>query len=254
MHLHRIYISPAAPHEGTLSLDGEEAHYLLHVLRLGTGDEVAVFDGAGWSAGARVAGHARGTARLVIGTSRICRRPARTFAVAQAALKAAAMETVIQRCTELGASSILVFDAQRSIPRGGDASADPRLSRWRRTAIEACRQCQRIFLPDIDALPGIAALIPRLRDFDAVLLASLNLESRPLSELLDTGTLRHSARIIFIVGPEGDFSQEEEARFLAHGAVPCTLADAVLRADTAAMAGSAVIHQHLLRAPAPRSR
>lgn len=251
MHTRRVFIAPEEMRGETLRLRGDEAHYLLDVLRLRAGDQVDAFDGSGGSCTAAVAKTARNAADLTVLERRQRERPGRGFAIAQATLKAAATDMVVQRCTELGAGALLIFDAERSIPRrGGDSTGGARAARWRRIAIEACRQCRRDFLPAIAAISGLPVLLGSLDQFDAVFLGSLDQQSRPLMELLHAEHLRPCRQFLFIVGPEGDFSPQEISQLLTNGAIPCALADAILRADTAAVAGAALLHQHLM---APRA-
>jgi len=249
MHPRRVFIDPKSPHGDLLHLRGPEANYLLRVLRLREGDEVNAFDGRGWSCKAVIVKARKGVATLCLSKPGRATKPRQAFAVAQAVLKAPAMDAVVQRCTELGASSIIGFYTARSIPRstGGD-SADAKLARWRALTIEACRQCRRDFLPEVRLLPRIEDIGPLIREFDHALVASLAEGSSPLGELLTSEHVMKSSRILLIVGPEGDFSQEELNYLRTRGAIPCRLSDAILRADTAAIAGAAIIGQHLLPA------
>ena len=247
MRMRRIFIDPDVPHGETLSLRGSEAHYLLRVLRLREGDEVTAFDGVGWSCRAVIARAGSGCATLRVLESIHAATPQRTFAVAQALLKAPAMDTVVQRCTELGASAIIGFHTTRSIPRSsGAASGHSRLTRWRALAVEACRQCRSDFIPDTSLLPSLESLVPLIRGSDGALVASLREGCASLSEVLSGGRRARGMRLLLLVGPEGDFSGEELDRLVAHGAVPCRLSDAILRAETAAIAGAALLGQYLL--------
>jgi 16S rRNA (uracil1498-N3)-methyltransferase len=247
MRMRRIFIDPDVPHGDLLHLRGPEAHYLLRVLRLREGDEVNAFDGRGWSCRAVMVKAGKGVATLSLFKPNHATKPLKAFAVAQAILKAPAMDTVVQMCTELGASAIIGFHTARSVPRSTGASAvHQKLARWRKLTIEACRQCRRDFLPEIRLLPRLEDLGAFIREFDHAMVASLAEGSSPLATLLCHGRVSQSGKLLLIVGPEGDFSEEELARLRGFGAVPCGLSDAVLRAETAAGAGAAILGQHFL--------
>jgi 16S rRNA (uracil1498-N3)-methyltransferase len=95
-------------------------------------------------------------------------------------------------------------------------------------------------------LPGSEELESLIHKFDHALLASPGKNSRPIAELLSPDRIRQNRSILLIIGPEGDFSEDELTRLLEAGAIPCRLSDAVLKAETAAAAGAAIIGQHLM--------
>lgn len=243
MHARRVFVPPDAHGGAVIALSTGEAHYLRRVLRMRPGEEVAAFDGAGWTARATIRSLGGTGGALAVVEERLLPRPPRGFSVALAVLKAPAMDLAVRACTELGASAIAGFVAERSVPRaGGAAGARAREERWGRIALEACRQCGHEFIPEVAALDGaagVAGLFPR---HDAVFVASLREGSAPLLTLLD----RAHARTLLIVGPEGDFAPGELDALIAQGALPCRLSVPILRAETAAAAGAALLAQHIL--------
>ena len=216
------------------------------MLRLRAGEQVAAFDGNGWTAQAEVRSLGGDSCTLAIVRERRLAKPARGFSVALALLKAPAMDLAVRACTELGALSIATFAAARSVPRvGGDADAKARAKRWQKIALEACRQCGRDFLPETAMRPGPdpAAL---LRGYDAAFVACLREGSPPLGELLARPAAAATSRLLIVTGPEGDFTPAELDALIAAGALPCRLTAEVLRAETAAAAGAALLSHHLL--------
>ncbi len=240
MHARRIFIPPGARRGRELAIPPAEAHYLRHVLRMRAGGEVAVFDGAGWTARAEIRSLAGRSGALSVIEERFCPRPPRVFSLALAVLKPPAMDLAVRACTELGASAIAGFAAERSVPRAGGARAKE--ERWRRIALEACRQCGHEFIPSVAALDGTPAVAALFARHDAVFVASLREGSAPLWGLL----ARPPASPLLIVGPEGDFAPGELDFLLAAGARPCRLSGPVLRAETAAAAGAAILAQAIL--------
>ena len=151
------------------------------------------------------------------------------------------LDMVVQKCTELGADRIIGFFAERGVARDrGDSSSRRMRSRWTKAAIEACRQCRRDFVPEIGLLPNTVSLAKTAAEFDGVAMGSLKETSPPLLELLSGGPLSSARRILLVVGPEGDLTPRETEILGEAGALPCTLSDSVLRAETAAVAASAI--------------
>lgn len=216
------------------------------MLRIRAGEEVTAFDGNGWTARAAVRTLRGNSCTLAIVEERRLPRPARGFSVALALLKAPAMDLAVRACTELGAFAIVVFVAARSVPKSaGESDGAARTGRWRKIALEACRQCGRDFIPELEMLsgPDPAAI---LRGHDAVFVACLREGSPPLGELLARPAAQAASSLLAVVGPEGDFTPAELDALIAAGALPCRLSAEVLRAETAAAAGAAILAHHLL--------
>ena len=133
------------------SLPDDEAQHLARVLRLKAGDVVAVFDGKGREALARVesigsrAGHsARARAR-----ARPSPEPAVAVTLAQALLKSDKMDRVIRDAVMLGVSAIQPFvSARTDVPRAAVRSG-VRQERWERTVIASVKQCGRAVVPPV---------------------------------------------------------------------------------------------------------
>ena len=114
--------------------------------------------------------------------------------------------------------------------------ADGKSDKWRRTALEACKQCGQDSLPVIaEPLAFASWLDPGSRDSGLKLIASLETGSRPLRQVLHAhpGT----RAVTLLVGPEGDFTSGETRDALAAGFLPVSLGAIVLRVETAALFG-----------------
>jgi 16S rRNA (uracil1498-N3)-methyltransferase len=170
----RFYIPPAAfaPDELSATLGSEETKHLRDVLRLGSGDEVYVFNGAGREFQCAVEVIARDSTKLRV-ISEVA--PARAesplnLTVAIALLKGEKFDLVIQKLTELGVKSIVPLETERADVRPKVShDSQKRVTRWRRIALEAAKQTGRAFLPEILApvrlsilLEESAGNIPRL--------------------------------------------------------------------------------------------
>ena len=195
-----------------------DRHHLERVRRVRTGDAVVVSDGAGrWREGTL------GTAGIVEATGevQVDPRPEPTITVAFALTKGERPELAVQKLTELGADVIVPFTAARSVVRWDAQRADGNVERLRRVAREAAMQCRRSWLPEVEGL-GTFATVSALPD----------------AVLADVGgkapSLDHPT---VLIGPEGGWSDEERAA----GLPSVALGPHVLRAETAAMAASALL-------------
>jgi 16S rRNA (uracil1498-N3)-methyltransferase len=148
-------------------------------------------------------------------------------------------EWMIEKATELGVAEIVPFEAARS-ERGLERAAMKRIERWRKITLEASQQSRREHLPEVrepvefeQALAEAAAFRYVLDEEPggAPLLATLPSERKAD----DTVSL--------LIGPEGGWTNEERSAFLAAGWTRVSLGPLVLRAETAALAGLAVLAQ-----------
>ena len=234
----RFFAPPSAfnfsKHVVTLSAD--EARHLREVLRLKTGDEVQVFDGAGREFRAVVSQARREFAELEIRDEIESLKPESplTLMLAVALLKGEKFDLVVQKGTELGVNRFIpLVTRYADIKLRDEADASKRVARWQRIALEAAKQCGRSVVPEVTAPVTFESVIGE----DSCLMFSER-EGQALNTDLKTDSL------IAIVGSEGGWSDEELDQARAAQVRITTLGGRVLRAETAAIT-VAVLLQHL---------
>src|SRR5262249_15441748 len=128
------------PHEGRLRLPADEARHLSRVCRLGLGDQVEVFDGQGFATTAEVVVIRDDWVELSArGAPLPVRQPECALTLATAVPKGDRFDWLVEKATELGVERLIPMLSERSV-------VDPRsskLTRLRRTVIEASKQCGR---------------------------------------------------------------------------------------------------------------
>jgi 16S rRNA (uracil1498-N3)-methyltransferase len=225
----RLYLPAESIAEGRASLTPEATHYLRDVLRLDPGAQVELFDGMG---GAYPAELEAGFASLRVGPRHEA-RPSLDLWLLFALAKGDKMDWVVQKATELGATRIVPFAAERSVVRLGREQGQARAVRWRRIAAEAARQCGRADVPAVDEPvslgTALAAVPPGHRRF------VFHLVGQPIAP----GTA--PAGVSAVVGPEGGLSPGEVLACEAAGAGSVSLGPRVLRAETAAVVATALL-------------
>lgn len=214
------------------ALTGDEARHLAQVLRVRAGDSVVVFDGRGRRAAAEVLDVSRDRVALRLGPAHSPTPPAPRITLAQAIPKGKTMDLIVRKSVELGVAAVAPLVTQHTIVNPGDGKAD----KWRRAALEACKQCGQDTLPEIAETtafaPWLAALAPPAPG-ELRIIASLAPGAKPLRPLLR----EHPATttVTLLVGPEGDFAPGETTAALAAGFLPATLGAIVLRVETATL-------------------
>lgn len=230
-HLHRFYTAPEAVSGGEAVLEAEEAHHALHVVRLRVGEPVALFDGMGREWLGHIARIGKREVAAALETCRSTPRPAPELTVAQAwLLRDKALEFLVQHGTEVGVTRFAFFRAKRS-------ERSPKINeKWRRIAIEACKQCGRLWLPTFEEVADLAQALEKAPG--ARLIATMDVP--PVSW---PNAVQGQDAVIGI-GPEGDFTPEEVSTALALGAQPVSLGASIFRAEVAAVLAAALLRHY----------
>lgn len=236
--MHRFLIDNALP--GTRAvLSREETNHALRVLRLRDGEEVQALDGNGgaWRALLRVSQEGQASLELVEKLNDT-ESPARVT-LYMGIPKGEKLELIAQKLTELGAARLVPVRMERCVAKIDDKDAEKKLVRLRRIVQEAQKQCGRT--REMEILPPMS-FSQALRDVSTHEVRLMLWEEARGYRLSDACAEARCARdIAFIVGPEGGISRREAEELIRVGAAQVTLGPRILRAETAAVAGCAVI-------------
>lgn len=212
-----------------VSLPDEAAHHLRRVLRLRPGDEVELFDGEGRLARGRLLEGAE----VEIASVFEAQPPLPPLVVAQALVRGPKLEEVVRRSTELGASEVFVFEAERS------NAPSLRLDRLARVAQQAARQAERAYVPALEGSLPFEKLLERVRAFEGVSAMGVLGAERPLSVALAESERFRAHGLLVVIGPEGGLSEREQRALVDVGCEAVGLGAHVLRTETAALAALA---------------
>jgi 16S rRNA (uracil1498-N3)-methyltransferase len=228
--MHRVHVPAARP--PSVLVTGSEAHHITHVLRLSTGDEVAVFDGDGREWSGRIRSSSRSNVAIDLGEPRTAvAEPPAHVTVAVAILKGTQLDDVVRDATMLGAAAIVPFVsahvavAERAWKSWKSGAAD----RWSRVASASASQCGRAVVPRIEPVSSFDTLVTG-GAFDSIVMCVEPAGGRqhPVS------SLARAPRVLLMVGPEGGWAAEELDLARRHGASFISLGPRTLRAEAAA--------------------
>lgn len=236
MTLPRFYAPALDPSGGEALLPGEEATHLTRVMRLGAGDEIAVFDGRGREFRARVLSAARGAVRVELLDPIIPAPEARVpITLVQAVLKGDKMDAVVRDATMMGVIAIDPVITARTIVRLPRRDNE----RWRRVAVSSAKQCRRATVPVIAEPRTFADWLAASASGVRLMLVEPSAAAGPTSSLRVLES--HAAgSLALIVGPEGGWTEDERQQAERAGCILVTLGALTLRADAVATAALAV--------------
>ncbi len=218
-------------------LPEEEAQHLARVLRLKAGDEIAVFDGRGHEALARVASvMSRRVSVQVVEPRAAAPEPRVAVTLAQALLKSDKMDRVIRDAVMLGVSAVQPFVSRRTDVPIKAVAQGGRQERWDRTVISSVKQCGRAVVPPVHETTDFE----RLLQSTARQTRLMFVEPGAGADVADVTSLegQRPSEAIVLVGPEGGWDPRELTDASAAGVTLLSFGGRVLRADAA---GAAVI-------------
>ena len=221
---------------GTAELSGSDAEHLVKVLRAEKGQIYEISDNrAVYLAEIEVARKSLVSFRVI--EKLPAPEPAVNTILLAALIKFDRFELLVEKATELGVSTILPFEATRT-EHGLVQASVKRRERWERIALEAGQQARRVQLPRIEPAVRLAQALQT--DATVRLLLDESPDAPPIFNALPAE--RHATdTVALLIGPEGGWTGEEREQAIAAKWLPCSLGQTILRAETAAIAGIALI-------------
>lgn len=206
----------------TIELSEKTHHYLVHVMRCQSGDEVLCFNGKDgeWSATLQITSKKQSTLHIIQQTRSQQKVP--FCALCPALIKKDNMDLVLQKATELGVTDIYPLITDHTV------HAHFNQEHARLIVQEAAEQCERLSVPVIHPpvkLPQLFTQLPKS-------CAGFYLAERSDSQ----NTLPATGELAFLVGPEGGWSQKELSFLEKSPFQPLHFSVGILRAETACLA------------------
>ena len=244
----RAYVAATTADAAEIRLTPEESHHLVAVNRCGRGDPVTAFDGHGREWLTECTDPSKSAAVLRVKEFRQAKPLPYEITLSQAVPKGSTMDDIIRQATEVGAARIVPLLSERTQVHLDGERAEKKIEKWRTTAIEAAKQCGNPWLPEIGPIQDFAAFVSSAKDYDLKLVASLHGGATSLKKSLAGYSAKHGRaphKVLWLVGPEGDFSSAEMTAAISAGFSPITLGPLVLRSDTAAVYALSILSHEL---------
>ncbi|MFW6222352.1 MAG: RsmE family RNA methyltransferase [Bacteroidota bacterium] len=234
--MHRAFVYDISPDSETIELAGPELHHALHVIRVNKGQQVEVFNGKGVVFQTEVNEVDKRRCLLKITQKDVIMQdPSRVVHLAIAPTKKMErMEWLVEKATEMGVAKITFLSTKRT------ERVKLKIERIQKIAASAVKQSGNPFLP----------VIKGLVDFDAFLHFNFDEAQKYLAHcedyLIDKPHIFHAhpspSPAIIMIGPEGDFEENEIAKAMEKGFNTISIGSNIFRTETAGLlAAHAVI-------------
>lgn len=237
----RLYVEESLSAGATLTLEKEQSHYLVTVLRMGAGSQVLLFNGRDGEWAAEIAeAHKKNCVLELKGRTR-AQEPLPDIWLLFAPVKKARLDFIAQKATEMGAAVIQpVFTERTVVARLKD-------ERLQANAVEAAEQCGLVAVPEVREAAKLGALLTTWDERAPgrrILFCDENegpgATRAALERLAAEGG--KGGPLAVLVGPEGGFSPGERDILRSRkDTMAISLGPRIMRADTAAIAALAVV-------------
>ena len=231
----RFYVDFALSPDSVVELPDNVVRHL-NVLRVKNTEEIVLFNGNGKSYPAlpEVLEKRRASVRVLREEAADNESPL-NITLVQAVSSAERMDFTLQKSVELGVAEIRPVISERCVVRLSGERAEKRVARWQEIVVSACEQSGRNIVPKVLPLTTYAQALQQLPQETTKLLMSLN-RAQKLSDVRP-----QSGKVVFMVGPEGGWTEKEEQQAFDAGFQSVTLGKRVLRTETASLAAIAAM-------------
>lgn len=240
--LSRYYLAPEEWQTDLLMIKGDEAHHAVRVLRAKIGDKVQVFDGVGKVAVVEIIKLSKSEVVTTIIDQKQSSMPVVELELCQAVPKGGNMEWIVQKAVELGISRIQPFITQNTIVR--PEHLEKKRIKWQRTALEACKQCGQNFLPYVAPPVSLNQWLKSREAVDLEVVAALDPRAVSLKVCMK-GIVEKTKKVRVLIGPEGDFSDQEYQGLHESGMQLASIGEVVMKVETAAFYCISILQHEL---------
>ena len=232
----RLYFSDKIQSDLVAHLKKEQSHYLKDVMRLNIGDSFSIFNTQGeWNANIQ-SFEKEGVKIKILKKLRI-KKNEKNIWLAFTLIKQNPLNFMIQKSTELGIQKFIPILSERTIVK------DINIKRIKKIIIESAEQSNRISVPEITKLESLKNFISNFPQKGCLIFCDINFDKSDLKNIL---TKEYVGPICILIGPEGDFSENERKIITdLKQSQPISLGKNILRSETAAVAAATLVNHYL---------
>ncbi|MGH4125855.1 MAG: 16S rRNA (uracil(1498)-N(3))-methyltransferase [Clostridium sp.] len=231
--MHKFFVPKQNIDGDNAIIDGEDVKHIYKVLRLKIGDVVSVnnCEGSEYLGEITLIDKKSVTINLLEKSSINNESPIEVY-LFQGMPKSTKMDLIVQKNTELGVKAITPIITERVVVKT-ELSEFKKVDRWNRIALEACKQCKRSLVPQINVPIEFDHLLEELKHMDLVVVPYENEEGYGIKKLMNNIEKKTIVKVGIVIGPEGGFEESEIQKLKEIGSKIITLGPRILRTETA---------------------
>ncbi len=233
----RLYFSKELKANLISNLSHEQSHYIKNVMRLKPGDTISLFNSMNGEWNAKIINHNKEISEFKVLKLVKSKKTENDLWLAFSPIKKNYLDLMIQKATELGVQKFIPLLTERTIVR------EINLKRLKKIIIEASEQSNRISVPEIKKMEPLKFFLDKFPKEGTLIFCDINCKKNNLMNILSKK--KHGPACI-LVGPEGDFSEKERQLIIEKKEIfSFSLANNLLRSETAAIAAVTIVNYHL---------
>ena len=231
----RLHFSNKLASGMVLKLSESQSHYLKNVVRLKNGDKISLFNSADGEWNAKILNQRNDFTEIKVEKLYRKQKQENNLWLAFSPIKKIAQDLILQKATELGIQKYIPLICERSIVR------EINIIRAKKIIIEASEQSNRISVPEFSKIQDLKSFIHTFPENGRIIFCDINSSSNNLKNILSKKN-----PTCILIGPEGDFSEKERQLLVDNKkTLSFSLADNILRSETAAIAAITILSYHL---------
>lgn len=228
----RFYIKPNSFLGQKFVINDEQVGHIKKSLRLNVGDEIILFDGNGNKWLTELSLLTNHKAESILKEKLQVIEPKVKITLIQSIPMPKKIDLIIKKLTEIGITDIYPIETDYSQIRARDIQK--KYSRWEKLIIESCKQCERDYLLELHDPITFDDLEQVSDGYSLKLIASAKNGAKEIKNLLNT-IERTPREIVYLIGPEGGFSESELQTAKEIGFEQIVFNTNILRTETAAI-------------------
>ena len=238
MSIIRLYFPDKIQSDLSSHLPKEQTHYIKDVMRLKIGDKLSIFNISGeWNA--IIQSYEKKGARIKVMKKVREKESEKNIWLAFSPIKQNPLNFIIQKGTELGIQKFIPILTERSMVR------EINIERIKKIIVEASEQSNRISVPEINSPKSLKDFLLQFPKNGYLIFCDINSDKNNLKNILEK---KIHDPICILIGPEGDFSENERKMIIDHNQTrSISLAKNILKAETAALSAIAIVNYYLNR-------
>ena len=215
----------------TQTLDNDEAHHAIKVMRLKIGEEIKISDGEGSWVSGPISEVGKKSLKITVTSNGIERIKKPELVLVQAITKSDRNKEMLELITVAGVDRIIPWQADRCISKWQSNSYD----KWRTSIKEASKQSRRVNLPKLEKVMSTKQIIEQMVVSDCIVVFHESADQK----FSDLNISQSASTIYLIIGPEGGIAEGELEIFKSKGGNLVRLGEPVLRSAHAGFAALA---------------